>query len=154
MKLHAARKDLLAGGAFVVIGLAFAIAASGYELGTLLRMGPGYFPLILGSILVLLGIAIAVSGFLAATGESLGAPVPWKAVALLVAALVFFGYTVRGLGIVPTLLVSVFLTAMAGNRARVIPSAIIAVSLTALSVLIFVIALQLRLPYLGPWLQG
>jgi Tripartite tricarboxylate transporter TctB family len=154
LKLHAARKDLLAGGTFVVIGLAFAIAASNYELGTLLRMGPGYFPLILGSILVLLGIGIAVSGFMAASGEDLGHPVPWKAMALLVAALVFFGYTVRGLGIVPTLLVTVFLTAMAGNRARVIPSAVIAVSLTALSVLIFVIALQLRLPYFGPWLQG
>ena len=154
MKLHAARKDLLAGGAFVVIGLAFAIAASGYELGTLLRMGPGYFPLVLGSILVLLGISIAVTGVIAASDDDLGQPVPWKAMALLVAAIVFFGYTVRGLGIVPALLVSVFLTAMAAHRARVVPAVITAVSLTALSVLIFVVLLQLRLPYFGPWLQG
>lgn len=153
LKLHAARKDLLAGGTFVVIGLAFAIAASNYELGTALRMGPGYFPLVLGSILVLLGIGIAVSGFVAASGDDLG-PVPWKAMALLVAALIFFGYTVRGLGIVPALLVSVFLTAIAAHRARLVPAVITAVSLTALSVLVFVILLQLRLPYFGPWLQG
>jgi hypothetical protein len=153
LKLHAARKDLLAGGAFVGIGLAFAIASSTYEIGTALRMGPGYFPLVLGSILVLLGILIAVNGVIAASGEDLG-PVPWKAMALLVAALFFFGYTVRGLGIVPSLLVSVFLTAMAAHRARVLPAAVIAASLTALSVLIFVILLQLRLPYVGPWLQG
>jgi hypothetical protein len=43
---------------------------------------------------------------------------------------------------------------MAGRRARVIPAVVIAASLTALSVLIFVILLQLRLPYFGPWLQG
>jgi hypothetical protein len=61
---------------------------------------------------------------------------------------------VRDLGLVPSLLVTVFLAAMAGRMARVIPSAVIAASLTALSVLIFVIVLQLRLPYFGPWLQG
>ncbi len=151
--LHAARKDLLAGGTFVALGLAFAITSSTYEVGTALRMGPGYFPLVLGSLLVLLGIMIAVSGFFAGSGDDVG-PVPWTAMALLVAALLFFGYTVRGLGIVPALLVSVFLSAMAGRRARVIPAVVIAASLTALSVLIFVILLQLRLPYFGPWLQG
>jgi hypothetical protein len=153
VKLHAARKDLLAGGTFVVIGLAFAITSATYEIGTALSMGPGYFPLVLGGILVLLGILIAVNGVIAAGDDELG-PVPWKAMGLLVAALLFFGYTVRGLGIVPSLLISVFLTALAGHRARVIPAAIIAASLTALSVLIFVILLQLRLPYFGPWLQG
>jgi hypothetical protein len=69
-----------------------------------------------------------------------------------VVALIFFGYTVRGLGLVPSLLVTVFLSAMAGRGARVVPAVVIAASLTALSVLIFVIALQLRLPYFGPWL--
>lgn len=151
--MRAARKDLLAGGTFVVLGLAFAITSTTYEVGSALRMGPGYFPLVLGGLLVLLGVAIAVSGFLAGSGDEIG-PVPWKAMALLVGALLFFGFTVRGLGIVPALLVSVFMTAMAGRRAKVIPAVVIAASLTALSVLIFVILLQLRLPYVGPWLQG
>jgi hypothetical protein len=153
VNLHDARKDLLAGGTFVVFGLAFAITSSTYEVGTTLRMGPGYFPLVLGSLLVVLGILIAVKGFVAADSDDIG-PVPWKALALLVAAFLFFGFAVRGLGIVPTLLVTIFLAAMAGHRARVIPAVVIAASLTALSVLIFVILLQLRLPYFGPWLQG
>jgi hypothetical protein len=149
--LHGARKDLLAGATFAGFGLAFAITASTYEVGSTLRMGPGYFPLVLGSLLVLLGILIAVKGFVAGEGDEIG-PVPWKAAALLVVALVFFCFTVRGLGLVPSLLVTVFLSAMAGHRARVVPAVVIAASLTALSVLIFVIALQLRLPYVGPWL--
>ncbi len=153
MKLHDARKDLLAGALFVGFGLAFAITSTSYEVGTLLKMGPGYFPLVLGGLLVLLGIAIAVKGFLAPDGSEIG-PVPWKAAALLVTALLFFGFTVRGLGLVPSLLVTVFLTALAGQRARVIPAVVIAASLTALCALVFVFALQLRLPLFGPWLQG
>ena len=153
MNMHGARKDLLAGAVFVGLGLAFAITASSYEVGSALRMGPGYFPLVLGSVLVLLGIAIAVKAFVAGEGDDLG-PVPWKAMVLLVAALFFFGYTVRGLGLIPSMLVTAFLAAMAGRNARVIPSAVVAASLTALSILIFVLALQLRLPYFGFWLQG
>ena len=153
MNLRDARKDLLAGGTFVVFGLAFAITSSTYDVGTAARMGAGYFPLVLGGLLVVLGILIAVKGFVAADSDDIG-PVPWKAMALLVAAFLFFGFAVRGLGIVPTLLVTVFLAAMAGHRARVIPAVVIAGCLTALSVLIFVILLQLRLPYFGPWLQG
>jgi hypothetical protein len=151
--MQGARKDLLAGGTFVAFGLAFAITSSTYEVGTALRMGPGYFPLVLGSMLVVLGVLIAAKGFVAGEGDDLG-PVPWKALALLVVAILFFGFTVRGLGLVPALLVTVFLSGLAARRARVIPAAVIAVSLTALCVLIFVIALQLRLPYFGPWLQG
>ena len=151
--MQGARKDLLAGGTFVAFGLAFAITSATYEVGSALRMGPGYFPLVLGSVLVVLGILIAVKAFVAGEGDDLG-PVPWKALVLLVGALLFFGFTVRGLGLVPALLVTVFLSAMAGRNARVIPAAVIAASLTALSVLIFVIVLQLRLPYFGPWLQG
>ena len=153
LDMRGARKDLLAGGTFVAFGLAFAITSTTYELGTPLRMGPGFFPLVLGGILVLLGVLIVVSAFTAGGGEGddIG-PVPWKATGLLVAALLFFGYTVRGLGLVPTLLVTVFLAAMAGRQARVVPALVIAASLTALSVLIFVVALQLRLPYFGDWL--
>ncbi len=153
MNLHDARKDLLAGGIFVGFGLAFAITSTTYEVGGLLRMGPGFFPLVLGGLLVLLGILIAIKGFVAGDGSEIG-PVSWKAAALLITGLLFFGFTVRGLGLVPSLLVTVFLSAMAGRRARVIPALVIAASLTALSVLIFVFTLQLRLPLFGPWLQG
>lgn len=154
MNVRSAGKDLAAGAIFVAFGLAFAVtAATRYEIGTLLRMGPGFFPVVLGGLLVLLGVLIAIKGFVAGEGSEFG-PVPWKAAVLLVAALLFFGLAVRDLGLVPTLLVTVFLAAMAGRRARVIPALVISASLTALSVLIFVYVLQLRLPLVGPLLQG
>lgn len=153
MRLQDARKDLLAGAVFAGFGLAFAITASTYDIGTALAMGPGFFPLVLGGVLVVLGIAVAVKGFVAGEGGDVG-PVPWRALALLLGAILFFGVTVRDLGLVPALFVAVLLAALAGRSARVVPSVVVAASLTALSVLIFVYALQLRLPLLGPWLGG
>lgn len=149
--MQRARKDLLAGGAFVAFGLAFAIISTTYEIGTPLRMGPGYFPLVLGGLLALLGILIMVKGLIAGEGDAIG-PIPWMAVVLLVVAILFLGITVRGLGLVPSLFVTTLLAAFAGHRTRVIPAVVIAGGLTILSVLIFVIALQLRLPLIGPWI--
>jgi hypothetical protein len=151
--MQRARKDLLAGAVFAGFGLAFAITSTTYDIGTPLRMGPGFFPLVLGGILVVLGVSIAVKGFVAGEGGAIG-NVPWRALVLLVAAILFFGFTVRDLGLVPALFVTVLLAGLAGRSARVIPAVVIAVSLTALSVLIFVVLLQLRLPLVGPWLGG
>ena len=148
--MQKARKDLLAGAVFAGFGLAFAITSATYDIGTPLRMGPGFFPLVLGGILVVLGISIAVKGLVAGEGGDLGA-VPWRALVLLVAAILFFGFTVRDLGLAPALFVTVLLAALAGRGARVVPSLLIAASLTALSVVIFLGALQLPLPLLGTW---
>lgn len=152
MELKGARKDLGAGAVFVGFGLAFALTARTYEVGSALRMGPGFFPLVLGGLLVLLGVLIAGKAFVSPETGELG-PVPWRAAVLLVAAILFFGFGVRGLGVGPTLFVSVLLAALAGPKMRVVPALVIASSLTALSVLIFLGALQLPLRVLGPWVR-
>ena len=182
------RPDLLAGGTFVAVGLAFAVASSRYELGSALQMGPGYYPLVLGGLLVALGVGVAVEGLFRrrnsrdasvrdstpapvpgddageddpggdgddgddADGDERG-PVPWTSMALVVAAIVAFALGVRELGLVPALLIATFLTALAGRR-NAVWAAGIAVGLTVLCVLIFVVALQLRLPLVGSLLTG
>ena len=143
-------KDSLAGATFVALGLAFAIASSQYTIGTALRMGPGYFPLVLGGVLVVFGALIVVKGIVAPDADDVG-PVPWRSLGLLVAAVLFFGFAVQGLGLVPTLFVTIFLAAFAGFKIGAVRAAVIAGGLTALCYLIFVLALQLRLPLFGPW---
>ena len=147
------RKDLLAGAVFIGFGLAFGVTASTYEVGSALRMGPGYFPLVLGGLLVLLGVLIAAKSVVAGESDDF-TPVPWRAAVLLVAALLFFGLTVRQLGLAPSLFVTVFLSAMADRKAQVVSAVLVAASLTALSTVIFVYVLQLRLALVGPWLGG
>jgi len=151
--MQRAMKDILAGLVFIAFGLAFAGAAASYEIGTTVRMGPGFFPLALGSLLSFLGLVVIVKGFVAGEGGLIGT-VPWKATFLIAGAILFFGLTIRGLGMVPSLFVTVALAAFASDRTNLLLAAIIAAGLTTLCVLIFVVALGLRLSLIGPWLGG
>jgi hypothetical protein len=152
--------DVVAGGIFVVLGLAFAIGARGYELGTAFRMGPGYVPFVLGGLLALLGLAIIGVGVVrwrragTASAETPHGAVPWRGIAFLTASVIVFGAGVDPLGLVPALLVTTFLAGLADRDNSVLASAVIAVGLTAACVLIFVVLLQLRLPLLGSALGG
>ncbi|MEU8355885.1 tripartite tricarboxylate transporter TctB family protein [Nonomuraea sp. NPDC048882] len=143
--------DVLAGGIFVLIGGAFVAGSLGYELGTPLRMGPGAFPLLVGLIVAGLGLAIVVKGLVAGEVITFG-PIPWRAVAAITVAVLFFGFTVRGLGFVPTSAVTALLTTLASTRVRPLMAVAVAAGLTAASTLIFVVGLQLRIPLVGPWL--
>ena len=146
-------KDILAGAIFIAIGATFALGALAYEIGTPERMGPGYVPLVLGVTLAGFGVVILVKGFFAGEGE--GEPigdVDWRAVILLTASLLFFGLTIRGLGVVGALFGTSLLAALARSSTSIREALIIAVALTVLSVVIFVFALQLRLPLFGSWI--
>ena len=149
--------DLMAGGTFVVLGLAFAIGGSRYDVGTALRMGSGYVPIALGSILTVLGLVIVVASFRGVDPTVANAdrgPIPWRRMGLLVGAIMFFGFTVRGLGLGPALLVTTFVSALAGRETKPTQALFIAIGLTALCLVVFVALLQLRLPVLGEWLGG
>ena len=151
MERHRSLPDVLAGGIFVLIGGAFVVGSLGYELGTPLRMGPGAFPLLVGATVAALGLAIVGKGLIAGEVVSFGA-VPWRAVAVIVLAVLFFGLTVRRIGFVPASAVTAFLTTLASRRVRPLTAVAVAAGLTVASTLIFVVGLQLRIPLWGPWL--
>jgi hypothetical protein len=150
-QVRLALKDLLAGGIFIALGVAFAAGSLAYDIGTPVRMGPGYFPLVLGVVLAGLGVLVIVKGFIAGEGEPIG-EVDWRAVILITAALLFFGLTVRGFGVVGALFGASLLAALARSQTSRREALVIAVGLTALSVIIFIVALQLRLPLVGSWI--
>ena len=143
-------KDILSGLIFVGIGLAFGIAAAGYEIGTALRMGPGYFPLVLAGVLGALGLAIVAKGLLSAAEDGAFGVLPWRGLVLLTVALVFFGATVRGLGIAPALFVTAFLAALASRRNGPVAATVMAAALTLFCVLIFSVGLGVPVPLARP----
>jgi hypothetical protein len=151
LEARRALKDILAGAVIIALGLAFALGALDYEIGDPLRMGPGYMPLALGVIVIGLGIGIVIKGFLAGEDEAIGG-VDWRAIVLLTAALLFFGLTVRGLGVALALLGATLLASLARSRTSLTEVVATSVGLTVLSVVLFVFVLQLRVPLTGPWL--
>jgi hypothetical protein len=145
-------RDVLAGLVFAAFGLAFAVSATAYDIGSPVQMGPGYFPIVLGIILVILGGLVAVRGVLATDDQAIGV-VPWRAIVLVLAAVIVFGLTVRGLGLIPSTFIASGLAALASRRSRLITIVAVSIGLTIVCVLVFVVALSLRLPLVGPWLE-
>jgi uncharacterized membrane protein len=144
-------RDAAAGAIFFAIGAAFALGARSLEIGSAFRMGPGYFPLLLSVILMLLGAIIIASSF-ASQNQPLG-PVPWRGLVLVLAAPVVFGLSVRKLGLVPAIVLTVVLAVYASRRSRLWLAAAMAAGLTIFCLAVFSYGLGLPLPLLGPWLR-
>jgi hypothetical protein len=143
-------RDVGAGLIFIAIGVLFGLGALGLELGTALRMGPGYFPLVLAGILVVLGLVILAQAIGHPTTGRL--TVPWRGLVLILTAPVVFGLTVRGLGLVPAIMLVVLISAFASRRMTVPLAAVLTVALTLFCVLVFSFGLGLPLRLFGPWL--
>jgi hypothetical protein len=145
------RRDAASGAIFVAIGAAFALGAHSLEIGSALRMGPGYFPLVLSFILVAVGLVIIATSF---TGPSEPlTPVPWRGLILVLAAPVLFGLSVRKLGLLPAIVLAALVSVYASRRATPGLAIVLCVALTLFCLGVFSYGLGLPLPLLGPWLR-
>ena len=151
MAARAPNGDLVSGGIFVAIGAYFALESLNYEIGTPLRMGPGFMPLALGTVLVALGLGIAATGVRRVDGLE-RQPVPWRAIALIVIGIALFAFGIRGLGLGPTVFALALLATFASRKTTIVGGLATAAGLTALSSLVFVVGLRLQVPMIGPWL--
>ena len=151
MKLTIDWTDALAGLLFILFGLLFGVQALGLEIGTAFRMGPGYFPLVLSGILILLGILIVASAIHDRGSDGLGT-LAWRGVLFILPAPIFFGLTVRGLGFVPAIFLTTLIAALASFKMRPHWAVILAAGVTFFATLVFSYGLGLPFRRFGPWL--
>lgn len=144
-------RDVIAGVLFVAIGAWFVVSALELEIGTALRMGPGYFPLILAGVIVLLGVLIVVRAMRDQPAEI--GKVAWRGLPFILAAPIVFGLTIRGLGLVPSLVLVVLLVSFASRSMRPVAAICLTVALTAFCIGLFSYGLGLPLRRFGPWLD-
>lgn len=137
-------KDVWAGLLLIAIGAGAILVARDYPFGTALRMGPGYFPVMLGALLILFGLAILAAGL--RRGERIAGAWSLRALVVLPLSLVLFGLLMQHAGFVPAMLVLIFGSAAAGTELRFVEVLLFALGLTALSVVVFVWALGLPYP--------
>jgi Tripartite tricarboxylate transporter TctB family len=143
--------DAAAGLLFIGFGLLFGVQALGLELGTAFRMGPGYFPLVLAGVLILLGLAIVASAVHDRGGEGVGT-LAWRGVLFILTAPIFFGLTVRGLGFVPAIFLTTLIAALASLKMRLHWALLLAAGVTVFATLVFSYGLGLPFRRFGPWL--
>lgn len=137
-------KDFWAGLMFIAFGLFFLIVARNYQMGSAVRMGPAYFPTVLGGLMALLGAIVFLQGL---TLEGPKVPkLSFKPIFFISIALVLFGYILKPLGFVLSLVVLVFVCAFGGHEFKAKEVAILTVVLIIFSVLVFVKGLTLPFP--------
>jgi len=143
-------KDLWTGLLFIAVGLAAVYFAQSQPIGTAMRMGPAYFPTMLGLLLTLIGIVLVVRSFLR-PGLPLGAFALGK-VAWIVGSIFLFGLLLRGMGLFIAIIVIVVLSAYASQKFRWPVALLLAVGIALSSTLIFITLLGIPLPVIGTWI--
>jgi len=150
MKLGLSKnKDLWAGAMLIATGAATMIIARNYAFGTTLRMGPGYFPTVLGGILILFGLYLVVSGL--RSNDEIQGSWPLRAMIVLPLALVLFGVLMTHAGFLPALLVLIFGSALAGPQFRLVEVLLLSAALSVVSVALFVWVLGLPYPLIADY---
>ena len=137
-------KDFWSGVMLLAIGLAAVILARDYPFGTSLRMGPGYFPIVLSGVMVLFGIAMLVQGVM--KPEQIEGNWSLRALCILPIATVIYGVLMEHAGFLPALIVLIVVSAYAGREFKLVEVLLLAAGITAGSWALFIWGLGLPYP--------
>ena len=138
--------DFLAGLMFIGVGGLAMIISRDYPMGSALRMGPGYFPMVLGGIMVAFGIYVMIRGLI--NTEEVKGNWSLRALFILPLATVIFGVLMEEAGFIPALVALIFISAAAGDQFKWIEVLVMAIALTAACVGLFIYGLGLPYPLL------
>ena len=133
--------DFWCGLLFIAFGIAVVVLAQNYRLGSAARMGPGYFPTMLGSLLALLGASLAAPAF-AVDGEPLQR-FHWRPMLFVLLGIAAFGVTLEYLGFAAAVVALVAVASFAEPDLRPVQTAGVALFMVVFSILIFVVMLGL-----------
>lgn len=143
-------REVVCGALFVAIAALFAYGTVDLSMGNAIRMGPGYFPLMLAIILGGLGLIIVAKGLGRAQSPIGG--IPWRGLLFISLGPIVFGLTVRGLGVAPAIALVALIATLASSKATLKLALAISLGLTAFCVVVFSYGLGLPYALLGPWI--
>ncbi|WP_063708142.1 tripartite tricarboxylate transporter TctB family protein [Bradyrhizobium centrolobii] len=138
-------KDRIGALLLILIGAGIALTGMTYRMGTATRMGPGYMPFFYGVLMVLVGVAIAVTARPVDEQRGDVVPVNWRAWLCILGGLVAFAVIAVYGGLVPATFVAVFVAAMGSKANSIRDAALLAAGLAVAAVLVFSYGLKLQL---------
>lgn len=142
-------KDFLSGVMFSVFGLSAAIIASGYGFGTPARMGPGFFPIVVGGLLAAMGVALIVQSLRHPEADQPVERLHLRPLFFISAAIVSFGILIEQRGLIAALVALIVIARFAGREGSLLELILMVIVLVAVAVGIFVYALNI---YLRLWI--
>lgn len=157
------QRDFWAGVLFSAFGVAFALGATTYDIGTAARMGPAYFPLIVGVLIVIMGALITLKALTVETddGEPVGA-IGWKPACFIIGANLIFGVLLGGMpslgiprmGLVIAIYALILIASLAGDDFNLKGALILATILAVGTYFALVVALKLQFPVWPAFITG
>lgn len=139
-------RDIIGGFALVAIGLFAALHAQRYDIGELQEMGPGYFPTALGILLIILGLFVAIPAFFR---EGSPIKIEWKSLIWVLISIAIFALALPKAGLIIATVLSV-IAASIPSKSSWKTRLILAVSIAALTYVVFLFGLGMVLP-VWPW---
>ena len=153
MKIRDA-KDFWSGVMFVAFGLGFVVFARSYDMGTAARMGPAFFPTVLGGLLFAIGVIVAIKGLSARAEEHRVDKFHFKPLLLVLGAVVAFGLLLRPAGMLVALATLVFVSSLGGDQFRLRDVLLLTVGLAVLVLAVFIYGLGMTIPVLPAFMQN
>jgi hypothetical protein len=143
-------RDFWAGAIYLALAAVVIWIGRNYPQGSSARMGPGYVPMALGSILAIFG-AVSVGRSFLRPGEAISAPA-WRPLVLILGSVVLFGLLLDRVGVLIALPCLIVVSALASRNSRIDVTSVSAlVGLVAFCVVVFVKGLGVPMPLIGTW---
>jgi hypothetical protein len=142
------KKDFYAGLAMILLGAVVTLKSTTYKLGTLMHMGPGMFPFILGILLTFIGILIFGTGVITPLADERILPesMEWRGWACILAGPIMFIIFGKAFGMVAATFMCVFVSALGDRNATWRGSAMLAAGITVAGTLLFSYVLKVPFP--------
>ena len=157
------QKDFFSGLLFIAVGIAFAWGATSYKVGDAARMGPGYFPLLLGILMGIIGLAVTFSALVIETedGDKIGS-FAWRPLFFIILSNLIFGVLLGGLpafglpymGLSAAIIALTFIAALAGREFKFKEGLVLSIVLAVACYLTFIVALKLQFPAWPAFIAG
>jgi len=143
------KRNFLGGLLLIGFGLGALLIARTYKMGTAFRMGPGYFPSMLASLLIVIGMIVSYLAF--RSGEAKLPKVAWRPLFMVSAAVALFGLMINGAGLLLGTFVMVVVSRLARPGYPWIETVILGVALSVFSGVLFYYGLSIQMPLLPTW---
>lgn len=149
LKLNINRRELFASALLFVLGLGVVLQGGSYHTGTMSRMGPGFFPVLLGVLLMFLGVLCFLATGLSNKeddDDSFSGPPQWRGWCGIVSGVLAFIFLGKYGGLVPATFALVFISAMGDKNHTWLSALLLSMFVTVVGVLVFSWGLELQFP--------
>ena len=147
------QKNFWSGLMFLGFGAFFVGWAQQYDLGSAARMGPAFFPTMLGGILFLLGAIVLIEGLVAETADGKIEPFNFRALVLVLGSVVAFGMLLRPAGLLVALFVLVCVSSFGSHEFKLRDVLLLSIGMSLLVLGVFIYGLSMTIPVLPSFLR-